>query len=143
MSEYDILKLENQLCFPLYVAAKEVVRLYNAPLAEIGLTYTQYIALMALWEDGSMSVKALCEKLYLDTGTVTPLLKSMEKKDLVTRRRNEKDERSVIIGLSDKGLALREKALGVPARVGSCIPLSREDAEALYRMLYKLIGELK
>ncbi|MBO4385067.1 MAG: MarR family transcriptional regulator [Clostridia bacterium] len=143
MSGFDPLKLENQLCFPLYVASKEVIRLYHAHLAELDLTYTQYIALMVLWEEKSISVKALGEKLFLDTGTLTPLLKSMENKGLVTRRRSDKDERSVTVSLTDEGLALREKALCVPAKIGSCIPIPREDAAELYRLLYKLISALK
>ncbi|MBO6062117.1 MAG: MarR family transcriptional regulator [Clostridia bacterium] len=143
MSGYDPLKLENQLCFPLYVASKEVVRLYHAHLAELGLTYTQYIALMVLWEEKSVSVKALGERLYLDTGTLTPLLKSMEKKGLVTRRRSEKDERSVTVTLTSEGLALRERAEEIPAKVGSCIPLEKEEAAELYLLLGKLIGKLR
>jgi DNA-binding MarR family transcriptional regulator len=140
MSGFDPLKLENQLCFPLYVASKEVIRLYHAPLAELDLTYTQYIAMMALWEEKSMSVKALGERLRLDTGTLTPLLKSMEKKGLVSRRRSEADERSVTVTLTEEGLALRERALAVPAKVGSCMPLPEDEAAELYRLLYKLIG---
>lgn len=143
MSEFDPLKLENQLCFPLYVASKEVIRLYHPHLAELDLTYTQYIVLMVLWEEKSISVKALGDRLYLDTGTLTPLLKSMERKGLVKRRRSEEDERSVTVSLTDEGLALRENALEVPAKVGSCVPLPREEAAELYRLLYKLIGELK
>ena len=142
MSGYDPLKLENQLCFPLYVASKEVIRLYHSRLAELDLTYTQYIAMMVLWEEKSISVKALGERLYLDTGTLTPLLKSMEKKGLITRRRSEKDERSVTVSLTDEGAALRQKAEEVPMKVGACMPLPREEAAELYRLLYKLIGEL-
>ena len=143
MSEFDPLKLENQLCFPLYVASKEVIRLYHPHLAELDLTYTQYIVLLVLWEEKSISVKALGDRLYLDTGTLSPLLKSMERKGLVKRRRSEEDERSVTVSLTDEGLALRENALEVPAKVGSCVPLPREEAAELYRLLYKLIGELK
>lgn len=140
---FDPLKLENQLCFPLYVASKEVIRLYHPHLAELDLTYTQYIALMVLWEEKSISVKALGERLYLDTGTLTPLLKSMEKKGLVTRRRSEKDERSVTVGLTEEGLAIKERAAEIPMKVGSCLPLPREEAAELYRLLNKLIGTMK
>lgn len=139
MSGYDPLKLENQLCFPLYVASKEVIRLYHPHLAALDLTYTQYIALMVLWEEGSVSVKTLGERLYLDTGTLTPLLKSMEKKGLVTRRRNEKDERSVTVSLTEEGLALKAKAADVPMKVGRCIPLPPDEAAELYRLLYKIV----
>lgn len=143
MSEFDPLKLENQLCFPLYVASKEVIRLYHPRLAELDLTYTQYIALMVLWEERSISVKALGERLYLDTGTLTPLLKSMEKKGLVTRRRSEKDERSVTVSLTEEGAALREKAEELPTKIGACIPLPPDEAAELYRLLNKLIGGMK
>ena len=143
MSEFDPLKLENQLCFPLYVASKEVIRLYHPRLAELDLTYTQYIALMVLWEERSISVKALGERLYLDTGTLTPLLKSMEKKGLVTRCRSEKDERSVTVSLTEEGAALREKAEELPTKIGACIPLPPDEAAELYRLLNKLIGGMK
>ena len=143
MSEYDPLKLDNQLCFPLYVASREVIRLYTPHLSALDLTYTQYIAMMALWEKKSLPVKALCERLYLDTGTLTPLLKSMEQKGLITRRRSETDERSVTVTLTDKGAALHEQALRVPEKVGSCIPLAPEDTAKLYSLLYQLIGELQ
>ena len=142
MSAFDPLKLENQLCFPLYVASREVIRLYHPHLSALDLTYTQYIALMALWEAGSMSVKALGERLYLDTGTLTPLLKGMEKKGLITRKRSETDERSVIVALTDGGLALREQALAIPEKVGSCIPLGPEDTAKLYSLLHQLMEKL-
>lgn len=142
MSDLDPLKLENQLCFPLYVASREVIRLYHPHLSALDLTYTQYIALMALWEAGSMSVKALGEKLYLDTGTLTPLLKSMEKKGLVTRRRSEADERSVTVALTEAGQALREQALAIPEKVGACLPLAAEDTAKLYSLLHQLMEKL-
>ena len=139
---FDPLLLENQLCFPIYACARKIVAAYNPFLKEIGLTYAQYITLMVLWEERSISVKALGERLYLDTGTLTPLLKSMEKKGLVARRRSEEDERSVTVSLTDGGLALRERALEVPTKVGSCIPLPRDEAAELYRLLYRLMGAL-
>ena len=142
MSDLDPLKLENQLCFPLYVASREVIRLYHPHLSALDLTYTQYIALMALWEAGSMSVKALGEKLYLDTGTLTPLLKSMEKKGLVTRRRSEADERSVTVALTEAGQALRDQALAIPEKVGACLPLAAEDTAKLYSLLHQLMEKL-
>ncbi len=142
MTAFDPLKLENQLCFPLYVASREVIRLYHPYLSALDLTYTQYIALMALWEAGSMSVKALGERLYLDTGTLTPLLKGMEKKGLITRKRSETDERIVIVALTDGGLALREQALAIPGKVGSCIPLAPGDGAKLYSLLHQLMERL-
>ena len=143
MNGYDPLKLDHQLCFPLYVASREVIRLYTPYLKALDLTYTQYVAMMALWEAKSLPIKALCERLHLDTGTVTPLLKSMEQKGLISRRRSETDERSVTVALTEKGTALREQALSVPQKVGSCIPLAPEDASALCSLLYQLIGELQ
>lgn len=143
MNEYDPLKLDNQLCFPLYVASREVIRLYTPYLKALDLTYTQYITMMALWEAKSLPIKALCERLYLDTGTLTPLLKNMEQKGLITRKRSETDERSVTVTLTDKGAARRAQALQVPEKVGSCIPLAKEDAAKLYSLLYQLIGELQ
>ena len=143
MNEYDPLKLDNQLCFPLYVASREVIRLYTPYLKALDLTYTQYITMMALWEAKSLPIKTLCERLYLDTGTLTPLLKNMEQKGLITRKRSETDERSVTVALTDKGAARRAQALQVPEKVGGCIPLAKEDAAKLYSLLYQLIGELQ
>lgn len=136
---YERLLLQNQLCFPLYAAAKEVVRMYKPYLDEIGLTYTQYIAMMVLWESRSMSVKALGERLYLDSGTLTPLLKKMEAQGIVSRRRSLEDERSVIVSVTEKGDALRERALSVPARMSGCIPLTPEEAKVLYSLLYRVL----
>lgn len=142
MSTYDPLRLESQLCFPLYACAKEVVRKYKPYLDALGLTYTQYIAMMALWEKKSLTVKALGECLYLDSGTLTPLLKKLESAGLVQRRRDARDERSVIITITDAGMALRERALDIPAKMGACIDLSPGDAQTLYGLLYKLLGHL-
>ena len=141
--KYDALKLENQLCFPLYASAKEVVRLYKPFLDEIGLTYTQYIAMLALWERDGLSVKELGEQLYLDSGTLTPLLKKMESQGLVRRSRNARDERSVTITLSEQGKALRERAVSIPERLGECLPLTAEEAKTLYRLLYKVLGGIR
>jgi DNA-binding MarR family transcriptional regulator len=137
--EYDPLKLENQLCFPLYAAAKEVVKKYRPFLDEIGLTYTQYIAMMVLWERKAMSVKALGERLFLDSGTLTPLLKKLEKEDIVSRERSNEDERSVTVSITKKGEALREKAVAIPQKVGACIELPAEDVASLYGLLYKIL----
>lgn len=136
---YEALLLQNQLCFPLYAASKEVVRLYKPFLDEIGLTYTQYIAMLALWESRSLSVKELGERLYLDSGTLTPLLKKMEAQGLVSRARSAADERSVIVTLTEQGEALRQRAADVPAKMSRCIPLSREEAKSLYDLLYRVL----
>lgn len=139
MNNLDMLKLENQLCFPLYACAKEIVRRYTPLLEPLGLTYTQYIAMMVLWEHKNISVKDMGELLYLDSGTLTPMLKKMEKAGWITRKRDEKDERSVIISLTDSGIKLKEKAVEVPAKMIQCINLEQSDAMQLYNLLNKLI----
>ena len=136
---YESLLLKNQLCFPLYAVSKEVVRLYKPFLDEIGLTYTQYIAMMVLWEKRSLTVKELGEYLYLDSGTLTPLLKKMEAQGLVTRQRNAADERSVIVSLTAEGDNLRDSAAKIPEKIGGCLPLSKQEAATLYRLLYQVL----
>ncbi|MDR0999203.1 MAG: MarR family transcriptional regulator [Clostridiales bacterium] len=140
---YEQLKLENQLCFPLYAASREVVKKYKPFLDDIGLTYTQYIVMMVLWEESPMNVKALGKRLYLDSGTLTPLLKKLEKDGIVTRSRSDKDERELIVSLAKKGALLREQAAAIPAKIGACINLSSEEAARLYGLLYKIIGQLE
>lgn len=135
---FDPLKLENQLCFPLYVAAKEVIRRYRPLLDPLGLTYTQYIAMMVMWEHKSVTVGKLCELLCLDTGTLTPMLKKMETAGLVERRRSKEDERSVSVTVTPKGEALKSKAAAVPAQMAKCVSLSPEDAVKLLELLNKL-----
>ena len=137
--KYEALRLENQLCFPLYACSRETIKLYKPFLDEIDLTYTQYIAMMVLWEKESVTVKELGEALYLDSGTLTPLLKKMEAKGLIRRRRSEQDERSLIVSLTEEGTALRERALDVPQQLASCDRLEPEEAQELYRLLYKLL----
>ena len=110
----DSLKLENQLCFPLYVCSKEIIRRYKPILDKLDLTYTQYITMMVLWEHDTINVKTLGKMLYLDSGTLTPLLKKLESKEYITRTRNNNDERNLNISITDKGKDLKEKALIVP-----------------------------
>lgn len=141
--DYSALLLQNQLCFPLYAVSKEVVRLYKPFLDEIGLTYTQYIAMLVLWEKQALTVKELGEHLYLDSGTLTPLLKKMEVQGLVNRQRNAADERSVIVSLTEGGRALREKALSIPEKIGNCLPLSRDEAKTLYQLLYRMLHAIE
>ncbi|MCD7823985.1 MAG: MarR family transcriptional regulator [Oscillospiraceae bacterium] len=141
MDKYDVLKIENQLCFPLYVCAKEVVRKYKPYLDQIDLTYTQYITMMVLWEYGQMNVRELGDRLYLDSGTLTPLLKKLESKGLIQRERSDKDERNVIVTPTNEGVELREKAVSIPMAIGSCINLTQEEALTLYRLLYKILGK--
>ena len=137
--KFDCLKLENQLCFPLYAASREILRKYTPFLREIGLTYTQYIVMMVMWEHKKLNIGELGNYLFLDTGTLSPLLKSMEEKGLVTRTRQKNDERVVLIEITEKGENLKEKAVKIPEQMSSCISLSRDDAESLYRILYKIL----
>lgn len=139
--KYDALKLENQICFPLYAAAREIVKLYTPFLKEIDLTYTQYVAMMVLWDRKEISVKKMGELLYLDSGTLTPLLKTLEKKGFISRKRSEIDERIVLASVTEEGMALREKAVLIPEKIGGCVPLEMEEAGQLYRILYKLLGK--
>ena len=140
MAEYDALKLENQLCFPLYAASRSVIKRYYPFLEAIDLTYTQYIAMMVLWEEKEISVKELGHKLYLDSGTLTPLLKCLEGKGLIQRFRSPEDERVVIARITPEGEALKEKASSIPKQMSSCIKLDSQEAVLLYQLLYKLLN---
>lgn len=140
--KYDMLKLENQLCFPLYACSKEIIRKYKPYLDPLGLTYTQYITLMALWEEDNVTVKSLGEKLYLDSGTLTPLLKKMEGQNLIKRVRSADDERNVYITLTEEGHLLKDKALSVPEKISKCISLSREEAVFLHQTLHKILKQM-
>lgn len=142
MEKYDCLKLDRQLCFPLYACAKEVVRAYKPYLDELDLTYTQYITMMVLWEEKQMNVKEIGKKLYLDSGTLTPLLKKLESKNYITRARSLQDERNLMVTITEEGEALREKAVSIPSRIGSCIQLSAEDTKSAYELLYKILDGL-
>lgn len=135
------LKLENQLCFPLYAAARKVTALYTPLLKPLGLTYTQYLVLMVLWEQDKLRIGEIGERLFLDTGTLTPLLKKMEQEGLLTRTRCAEDERAVIIRLSEEGKALEEKAAHIPAAAGSCISLEPEKAVQLYALLHEILNQ--
>ena len=140
---YEQLKLENQLCFPLYAAAKEVVRKYKPLLDEIDLTYTQYITMMVLWENESMNVKELGSKLYLDSGTLTPLLKKLEAKGYITRCRCKEDERNLIIQITDEGEALKERAAKIPgAMTEKWLNITRDEVKTTYHALYKLLSQI-
>ena len=136
------IRLENQLCFPLYACAKEVVKQYKPYLDKLGLTYTQYICMMALWEKKEARVKEIGEMLYLDSGTLTPLLKKLEEKGYVRRKRSSEDERELIVSLTKEGARLEERAGSVPESVGACIKLEPEEASCLYGLLYKVLGGL-
>jgi DNA-binding MarR family transcriptional regulator len=142
MENYDSLKLDNQLCFPLYACSKEIVRLYKPFLDEIDLTYTQYIVMMVMWETGEINVKSLGERLYLDSGTLTPLLKKLETKGYITRHRSAEDERNVIIKLTEDGEALKKKAVCIPEKMQGCVHLTRDEAFELYRLLHKVLSTI-
>lgn len=137
---YDSLKLKNQLCFPLYAASREILRKYTPILKNLNLTYTQYIVMMVMWEQKKLTVGDLGKQLYLDSGTLSPLLKSMEEKGLISRVRDKDDERVVRIAITDEGEALKERAVEVPSQIGNCLNINSEEAQSLYTILYKIIG---
>ena len=139
-TRYEALKLENQLCFPLYACAREVVKKYKPFLDDIGLTYTQYVTMLVLWEKPEITSKEIGERLHLDSGTLTPVIKKLADKGLVTRRRAPEDERNLVVALTDAGLALRDRAASIPGQMASCVRLDPEDARTLYRILYQLLG---
>ena len=140
-NETEVLLLDRQLCFPLYAAARKIVAAYTPVLKPLGLTYTQYLVMLVLWEKDGIGVGQLCARLRLDSGTLTPVLKKLEERSLLERRRSGKDERVVILTLTDQGRALREQALGIPEEVGRCLSLTPEEAGILYNLLYRIIGE--
>ena len=143
MDNYDNLKLENQICFPLYACAKEVTRRYKPLLDKLDLTYTQYIVMMVMWENKKMNVKELGEVLYLDSGTLTPLLLKLEKKGYISRTKNKDDARNLVLEVTKKGLNLRDKATGVPQEMSKCVKLSKDEAITLYNTLYKILEYFK
>ena len=137
----DVLKLENQLCFPLYAASKEIIRKYKPFLDKYDITYTQYLVMLVLWEEDNINVKALGEKLFLDSGTLTPLLKKLESKKYIHKVKLEKDTRNVIISLTKEGKELKSKCINIPGEMGNCINLSKEEANTRYILLYKALKE--
>ena len=136
---HEAMKLANQLCFPLYAAARNVTALYTPYLKPLGLTYTQYIVFLVLWEKDGLTVGELGDALMLDNGTLSPLLKKMEQAGYIERQRSREDERVVVITLTEEGRALQEKAKDVPGRVAQCIDLPPEKAQQLYALLYELL----
>lgn len=139
---YEQLKLSNQLCFPLYVCSKEIVRRYKPFLDEVDLTYTQYITMMAFWEKGETNVKDLGKMLFLDSGTLTPVLKTLESKGFITRERSKEDERNLIVKITESGLNLQEKCCDIPQKVGCCVKLDAEKAKQLKALLDELLVRL-
>ena len=140
--KYDSLKLENQLCFPLYACSKEIVRRYKTYLDKLDLTYTQYIVMMVMWEEKELNVKELGDKLFLDSGTLTPVLKKLEAKGYVTRARSKIDERTLIVTLTEGGKELRESAVGIPVGMRGCLKLSDEEVIQLRTMLGKILSDM-
>ncbi|MCR5648066.1 MAG: MarR family transcriptional regulator [Oscillospiraceae bacterium] len=139
----EAMKLSNQLCFPLYAAARSVISLYTPLLKPLGLTYTQYLVFLVLWEEDGLPVGEICGKLMLDSGTLSPLLKKMEQAGYIERRRGSEDDRVVLITLTEKGKKLQEQAKDVPREAGSCVELPPEKAQTLYALLYELLGNIK
>ena len=140
MDKYDCIRLDNQLCFPLYACAKEVVRQYRKPLDEIGLTYTQYVVMMVLWENGGMTEGELGKRVHLDSGTLAPLLKRLEKQGLVNRIRPDNNERKLFLTLTEEGEAMKEKAVMIPEAMKGCIPLAEEDMVLLRDLLTRALA---
>ena len=136
---YDALLLDNQLCFPLYACAREIVKRYKPHLDPLGLTYTQYIAMMVLWESKQITSKALGDRLLLDSGTLTPVLKKLEEKGFITRSRDPQDERNLRVTLTPEGESLRERAAEIPPNMARGFPLSPEDARTLYTLLHRFL----
>lgn len=140
--EYDSLKIENQLCFPLYACSKEIIKRYKPLLDKLELTYTQYIVMMVLWDKKKMNVKSLGEVLFLDSGTLTPVLKKLETKGYIRRSKALEDERNLIIKVTEKGMDLRKKAKDIPAELSKCVSLTQEEATDLYKILYKILDKI-
>ncbi len=139
-SKYDCIRLENQLCFPIYAASREIVKRYRPFLDELDLTYTQYIAMMVFWEEKKINVKHLGEKLFLDSGTLTPVLKSLEAKGFVSRYRSKEDERILTVEITPEGEALKEKAIEIPQKMAGCVNLNAEEATQLHTLMHKILG---
>ena len=137
------LLLDSQLCFPLYACAREVVKRYRPFLDDIGLTYTQYIAMMVLAETPRISPRPLGRRLFLDSGTLTPVLKRLETMGYVNRKRDEKDERNLIVTLTEAGQALKARAAFVPGQMAACIRMEPQDAMQLYTLLHRLLDSIQ
>ena len=143
IDEYEALQLENQLCFPLYACARNVIKIFTHIYTQLGKTNTQSSVSMNIWNQDSISVGELGKKLYLDNGTLTPLLKKMQEKGYLTRQRSRNDERIVLVSLTEKGWALRDQVKDIPSELGACVPLTEEESRTLYTLLYKIIGSLE
>ena len=143
VSKYDTLLLKNQLCFPIYLCSKEIIRKYSPLLDDIDLTYTQYIVMMYFWEKNKSNVKELGKTLLLDSSTLTPLLKKLENKGYISRVRSSIDERNLELTVTKIGLDLRDKAMSIPEQIGECINLSEEEVSVLYKLSYKILTNIQ
>ena len=135
------MKIHNHLSFPLYAAARSVTNLYTPYLKPFGLTYTQYLVLLVLWEKDGVTVGDLCQKLFLDNGTISPLLKKLHQAGYIVKTRSDRDDRVVLVSLTKQGKDLQKKMKEVPKQVGSCITLSPEKAGTLYSLLYEILNK--
>ena len=140
---HEAMKLSNQLCFPLYAASRSVINLYTPWLKPLGLTYTQYIVLLVLWEKDGITVGEICDRLMLDNGTLSPLLKKMQQAGIIDRKRSEADDRVVLISLTEAGKELQEKAKDIPGKVACCVDLAPEKAQTLFALLNELLENQK
>ncbi len=141
--KFDVLKLENQICFPIYACSKEIIKKYRPLLRELDLTYTQYLVMLTMWEYKSMKIKELGEKLLLDSGTITPVVKSLEKKGFLEKRRSDEDERIVEVSVTELGWITREKAVEIPSKLIECIGLDEKEGIQLYSLIKKLLLKLQ
>ena len=142
-SKYDSLRLKNQLCFPMYLCSKEIIRKYTPILDELDLTYTQYIVMMYFWEKEYSNLKEISKTLLLDSGTLTPLLKKLESKGYIKRERSTKDERNLKITITEEGKQLQDKALSIPTKIAKCIDLNEEEQKVLYKIMYKILSNIE
>ncbi len=140
--KYESLKLKNQLCFPIYLCSKEIIRKYTPYLDKLDLTYTQYIVMMYFWENKTSNVKKLGNTLLLDSSTLTPLLKKLELKGYIKRERKESDERNLVLTLTEKGEKLKDKAVDIPFEIEKCLNLSNEEEKLLYKLVYKILSNI-
>ena len=143
MANYDSLLLKNQLCFPTYAVANKILRKYQPLLDSINLTYTQYVVMMVMWEKKEVNEKELSKNLYLKTNTLTPLIKRLKNKGYITLNKDKKDKRNLVISLTNEGEKLKEKAVKVPSLIADEFNLTNEEAEFLYRILYKILNDEK
>ncbi len=142
-NKYSSLMLKNQLCYPMYLCSKEVIRRYTPILNKLNLTYTQYIVMMFFWENKTSNVKELGNTLLIDSSTLTPLLKKLENKGYITRVRSTSDERNLILQITKEGEKLKDEALSIPKEMGKCINLSLEETKTLYSLLYKVLSNIE